>query len=91
MYFHDKQQESISFGIVAHYLKPYLDPYVQRLILLYNGNVGVDGVVVGNIQIAADRVLEIVELLVVGDIVDAVGGEVLANVGGAGSFATATE
>ena len=40
---------------------------------------------------AADRILEIVKLLVVSNIVDSVGGEVLADISGAGSFTAAPE
>ena len=46
---------------------------------------------VGDGQILADGVLKIVVLLVVRDVVDAVGREVAADIGGAGAFAAAPE
>jgi len=46
---------------------------------------------VRNGEVFAHRVLKIVELFVVGDVVDAVGGEVAADIGGASALAAAAE
>ena len=61
------------------------------LILLYNRNVRIYWILVGDCKFLTDCVLEIVKLLVVGDIVDAVGGKIAADVGGSRAFAAASE
>ncbi len=46
---------------------------------------------VGSLEFGANLMAEIVVLLVVQNVVDSVGGEHLASVGGAGAFAAASE